>query len=530
MTVLIRHAEIPGVGASDLRLDAGTIVEIGPAIEARGTDEVIEAGGGAVIPGLHDHHLHLRALAAAADSVPAGPPDTTTREQLARRLRSAAATLAPQQWVRAVGYHPSVAGDLDRWSLDRLLSSHPVRIQHRSGSQWIVNSVGLEAMGVGADAPPGVERDADGHPTGRIWRQDAWVATRITSQPPDFGRVSRQAAADGVTGFTDATPDQQTADLETLVGLSESGTIRQRLHLMAPPGVDPTPTRLVTRGPVKVLLDDTDLPTLDQLTDRIRAAHDASRSIAIHCVTRVQGVLSVSALTEAGSRPGDRIEHGSVLGADLLPDLRQLGITVVTQPGFVLTRGDHYLADVDPADQGDLWRLASLMAAGAAVAGSTDAPFGSPRPWSAIRAAANRKTAAGSVLGPAEAITASQALDLFLGRADHPDRPRRLEVGAAADLCVLAEPLAPSLTGDADPHGAGHHRRRDGHPSGRPRDPRFGYPLRTNTSGLTMCSGVSPRSNRSRSPATIRCGSPRCRRWRPRCAGASTTWGKSVSG
>ncbi|HWE70343.1 MAG TPA: amidohydrolase family protein, partial [Acidimicrobiales bacterium] len=110
MTVLIRRAEIPGVGASDLRLDAGTIVEIGPRLEARGTDEVIEARGGAVIPGLHDHHLHLRALAAAADSVPAGPPDTTSTRQLARRLASAAATLAPHQWVRAVGYHRSVAG------------------------------------------------------------------------------------------------------------------------------------------------------------------------------------------------------------------------------------------------------------------------------------------------------------------------------------------------------------------------------------------------------------------------------------
>ncbi|HEY1988323.1 MAG TPA: amidohydrolase family protein, partial [Acidimicrobiales bacterium] len=146
MTVLIRRAEIPGVGTSDLRLEAGTIVEIGPALEPGGADEVIEARGGAVIPGLHDHHLHLRALAAAADSVPAGPPDTTSVEQLAQRLASAATILESHQWVRAVGYHPSVAGDLDRWSLDRLLSSHPVRVQHRSGSEWIVNSVGLEAM------------------------------------------------------------------------------------------------------------------------------------------------------------------------------------------------------------------------------------------------------------------------------------------------------------------------------------------------------------------------------------------------
>ena len=451
MPVLIRGGEVPGIGPADLRLGAGLIVELGPALEARDGDEIIEAEGGAVIPGLHDHHLHLRALAAAAESVPAGPPDTTTAEQLAHCLTAAAATHGPGAWVRAVGYHQSVAGDLDRWSLDRLLATHPVRVQHRSGTEWIVNSAGLEALAVGDDAPPGVERGPDGAPTGRIWREDAWLATRIPNQPPDIRSISRRAAADGITGFTDATPDQQTSELEALCASSASGDIRQRLHLMAPVGACLTPTPRVTCGPVKVMLDDSTLPTLEELTRRIRAAHDAGRSIAIHCVTRVQGVLSMAALGSAGGRPGDRIEHGSVLAADLLPALRYLGVTVVTQPGFVLTRGDQYFEDVDAGDHIDLWRLSSLLAAGIGVAASTDAPFGSARPWPAIRAAAGRRTMTGRPLGSAEAVDARQALDLFLGRADHPATPRRVAVGAVADLCVLAEPLDAVLADNHDP-------------------------------------------------------------------------------
>ena len=451
MPVLIRGGAIPGIGKSDLRLEAGRITELAPSLERRGDDEVIDAGGGAVIPGLHDHHLHLRAQAAAVDSLPAGPPDTATAARLGERLDSAAATLPPGEWVRAVGYYQSVAGDLDRWSLDRLLSSHPVRVQHRSGAEWIVNSAGLEALGVDGDAPPGVERGADGRPTGRIWREDAWLAARLASPTPDFGAISRRAAAHGITGFTDATPDRDARDLATLAEISDSGVIRQRLHLMAPVGVRPPDTRLVARGPVKVLLDDTTLPTLDQLAARIRTAHHVGRSVAIHCVTRVQAVLSVAALAEAGGSAGDRIEHGAVLGADLLPTLAQLGVTVVTQPGFVLTRGDEYLADVDPTDLADLWRLASLRSAGVAVAGSTDAPFGSANPWSAIRAAATRRTAAGQLLGPAEEVTAVQGLELFLGRPDCPADPRRVEVGAVADLCVLAEPLVAVLASHEDP-------------------------------------------------------------------------------
>jgi predicted amidohydrolase YtcJ len=451
MPVLIRGGEISGVGRADLRLDAGRIMGIGPNLDANTGDDIIEAHGGAVIPGLHDHHLHLRSQAAAADSVPGGPPDTANAAALGDRLGSAAATRAPDQWVRAVGYHQSVAGDLDRWSLDRLLPSHPVRVQHRSGAEWIVNSAGLEALGIDDDAPPGIERGANGQPTGRIWREDAWLATRITNPPPDFGSISRRAASRGITGFTDATPDQEQRDLDALAELTETGVIRQRLHLMAPVGVGAPDTRLVTRGPVKVLLDDITLPTLDQLTRRIRDAHSAGRSVAVHCVTRVQAVLTAAALGETGSRAGDRIEHGAVLGADLLPTLRQLGITVVTQPGFVLTRGDEYLTDVDPTDLGDLWRLSSLVSAGVVVAGSTDAPFGSSDPWAAIRAAATRRTAAGQLLGPDERVSAFQGLELFLGSADRPALPRRVAVGAVADLCVLAEPLDTLLADDKDP-------------------------------------------------------------------------------
>ncbi|HEX3842283.1 MAG TPA: amidohydrolase family protein [Acidimicrobiales bacterium] len=451
MPVLIRDGQIHGTGQADVRIEGGRIIEIGPHLGATSGDDIVEADGGAVIPGLHDHHLHLRAQAAAADSVPAGPPDTPTAQAFGDRLRSAAVTREPDQWVRAVGYHQSVAGDLDRWSLDALLSSHPVRVQHRSGAEWIVNSAGLEALGIDDDAPAGVERGADGQPTGRIWRQDAWLATRIASPPPDFGSISRQAASRGITGFTDATPDQEAGDLEALAELSDAGVIRQRLHLMAPVGVCFRDSKLVTRGPVKVLLDDTTLPTLDQLTGQIRDVHSAGRSVAVHCVTRVQAVLTVTALGEAGTLAGDRIEHGSVLGIDLLPVLRKLGITVVTQPGFVFTRGDEYLTDVDPADLGDLWRLSSLVSAGVAVAGSTDAPFGAFNPWAAIRTATTRRTATGQWLGPDERMTAIQGLDLFLGSADRPALRRPVEVGAVADLCVLAEPLATVLARHVDP-------------------------------------------------------------------------------
>jgi hypothetical protein len=55
-------------------------------------------------------------------------------------------------------------------------------------------------------------------------------------------------------------------------------------------------------------------------------------------------------------------------------------------------------------------------------------------------------------LGPDERVAPPAALDLFLGPADAPARPRRVEPGAPADLCVLDRPLEDlhrALAGDA---------------------------------------------------------------------------------
>src|SRR5205807_3833217 len=154
--------------------------------------------------------------------------------------------------------------------------------------------------------------------------------------------------------------------------------------------------------------------------------------------------VTLAALNEAGPA-GDRIEHGAVVPDELVGDLRRLRVTVVTQPGFVAERGDSYVAEVDPDDVPLLYRCRSLLDAGVHVAGGTDAPFGDPDPWTAIRTAVERRTLSGAVLGPDERLESSRALGLFLGPAGAPAALRRVEAGAHADLCVLRSPLGPAL-------------------------------------------------------------------------------------
>jgi predicted amidohydrolase YtcJ len=426
------EAVLADLPLTDVRVSGGRVAECAPRLRLAPGEADIDAAGGALLPGLHDHHVHLRALAGARASLAAGPPHARTADGLAARLRAADAELPPGVWLRAVGYHESVAGPLDRQVLDRLLPHRPVRVQHRTGALWMVNSAAVARLGLDSCELSGVERDEAGRPTGRLWRMDRWVADRVPPVTGDLAAVSARAAALGITGFTDATPGATAGDLALL---ADAG-VAQRLHCMAPAGAGPPPGT-ITLGPVKILLDDATLPPLDDLADRVRAAHAAGRPAAVHCVTRVQLVLTLAALDAAGRLPGDRIEHGAVIPAESLPDLR--GLTVITQPHFVAERGEQYARDVPTGDLPDLWRLRSLVAAGVAVAGGSDAPFGGEDVWHAMRASVLRP---GLFRPEQEALSPAQAVALFLGEPATPGRQRRVAPGHPADLVLLrARPL-----------------------------------------------------------------------------------------
>lgn len=373
--ILFRRASLPE-GIRDVAVDSGMITAVDVARDSTGFD-VIDSEGGALIPGLHDHHIHLHALAAASASVQCGPPAVTTADDLAAAL-DRAPDLDPAGWVRGVGYTETVAGLLDCAALDRLHTRRPVRIQHRSGAVWFLNTVAAEAVGLWTADHPGVERNGSGAPTGRVWRADDWLRERMgPSRPPDLSTVGSELARFGITGVTDATPDLSNESLDALVSSHVDGSVPQRLHLLGVP-LDATPELppTVTVGPLKVVLADSDLPDFPTLCKQIRDAHSWGRGVAAHCVTREALLLLLAAFDEAGRHPDDRIEHGAIIADDTVADLSRRQIPVVTQPGFITARGDDYLDRLDTHDVADLYRCASLIEGHAPVAMSSDAPYG----------------------------------------------------------------------------------------------------------------------------------------------------------
>ncbi len=412
--MLIQRATLLDGHVVDLRVDV-RIDEVADDLTPRRGEEVFDARHGTVLPGLHDHHVHLRSAAAAQDSLELGPPRVRDRDELVRALGSA--EVGSDGWIRAIGYHDSVAGPLDRSLLDMLAPPRPVRVQHRSGVLWILNTAGLARIGRGD------------HPDGRLPSADRSWSVSLQHRETSLAGMSRRLARYGLTGLTDATPDLAAGDIDNFAELQRRGDLRQHVHCLSPGK--------------RILRDDA--LDLDELTGWVGDRHSRGVPVAIHAVTAVQLVVTIAALKQAGTYPGDRIEHAAVVPPDSLAALAELGVTVVTQPNFVAERGDEYLADVPAAEHDQLWRVASLLEAGIPVALSTDMPFGREDPWAAMRAATHRTTPRGNVLNAAECISARRALTMFLGSSQRAAQPRAVEPGQPGELCVLSVPPPTAL-------------------------------------------------------------------------------------
>lgn len=431
--MLIRNAEVWNHGIADVRLANDSIGQIGQLEPAAG-EQVLNANGGALLPGLHDHHIHLAGFAVRASSVICGPPEVNGRDELANRLRQPG-----KGWIRGILYHDSVMGLPGVKDLDALVADRPLRIQHRSGRMWLLNSAALAELLENAEPPPGLERDGNGF-TGRLFDEDQWLQAALDSEPPDFSEVSASLSRFGVTGITDMSPRNDPRMAAHFAGQRVSGALRQHCWLAGALSLAQAQTGRWHLGPAKLHLHEAALPDLDETICFIGAAHAQGRAIAIHCVSEVELVFALAALEAAGARLGDRIEHASVAPIEMVERIAALGLTVCAQPHFVSERGDRYLQDVEARHHGNLYRLRSLADAGICLAFGSDAPFASADPWAAMSAAVSRQTREGRVIGADEALTPEEALTPYLKAPGDLSAQRRIAAGEPADLCLLSRP------------------------------------------------------------------------------------------
>ena len=162
-------------------------------------DRVVELPGATILPGFIDTHVHLTRTGSAIanrDVEAAG----SARELLALALTRASEGDGP---VVLLGFDESRWEDPTHPVLEELdaVTSRPLVIHRADGHMALANSAALDAAGIRSDKA-GVERDANGDPTGRVTRDAVerlgrWASASIEDN--EIQELQLRAAALGAS-------------------------------------------------------------------------------------------------------------------------------------------------------------------------------------------------------------------------------------------------------------------------------------------------------------------------------------------
>ncbi|HEX7172950.1 MAG TPA: amidohydrolase [Candidatus Limnocylindria bacterium] len=509
-------AALPGAPprAEAVGIAEGRVVSVGSRETVLGTAtagaRVVDARDAAVVPGLHDFHVHLVGLARARAGLLLD--DATDGAEVATRIRRHAAGLAPDAWITGRGWSEAQLSTAEPGALEEPTIDRPAFVTSHDGHSAWASAAAMRRAGIGvstADPPGGrLERDPHGQPTG-ILRETALdlvssIVPRLQGAGlrPALEATIGELCALGVTGaseagdYTDANGVGADAELgdsySSLTDLADLVDGRLRITLGIP--VDAIPAaaarglqtglalgarRTMRFGWAKEYADGAlgsgtaalfeprtcgagergiMRVTADELDGLFAAGRRARIGLAVHAIGDRAAAEVLDAVGRAPTRPpgvpDDRMEHAQLVRVVDRARFAPLRVTASVQP-------IHAAADRDLVDacwdgrQADAYAWRGLLDAGALLAAGSDAPVESVNPWLGIHAALHRRLPS-DLRGdwrPEQALTVFEALAAYtLGpaRAIGATDEGHLRAGARADLAVLSVGLDALLAGEVD--------------------------------------------------------------------------------
>ena len=497
--------------AEAVGIAAGRVVSVGTREQvddaAAPSARVIDAGEAAVIPGLHDFHLHLVGLARSRTAI--GLDDAAHGGEVLDRLR-AAAVGGGDAWITGRGWSEAQLAAVPPGALDAAVGERLAFLSSHDGHSAWASGTARRLAGLTATTPDPdggrIERDPRGEPTG-ILRETALdlVAPLVARLQGDALRAPLEAtlrglAAFGITGaseagdYTDANGVGADAAMgDSYSSLTDLGDLvdgRLRLTLGIP--VDAISAaaarglrtamaldhrRTMRFGWAKEYADgalgsgtaalfeprtcgDGGTGILRVTPDGLDALFAVGRAagigLAVHAIGDRAAATVLDAVERAPARLAgqllDRMEHAQLLRDTDAGRFARLGVIASIQPIHAAADRDLVESCWDGRQEGAYaWR--SLLAAGAHLAAGSDAPVESVNPWLGIFAAVHRRlpTDDRGDWRPGQALSIAEALSAYtLGPAQAigADDEGHLRPGARADLAVLSVDLDTLLAAD----------------------------------------------------------------------------------
>lgn len=485
--VAVTEGRVVAVGGDD-----AVLALRGPATR------VVDARGGAILPGFVDAHAH--AVFAGVERLSLDlTPARSVEEALELIARAAAALDAAgddDAWLTGGGWSHELFPHPTRQTLDAIVPDRPVALSDAGHHTLWANSRALAIAGIDGGTPQpanGHVYMADGEPTGYL--NEGGVELLAPFIPPATAEemtaglleAQRTLWSLGVTGWHEAILGEFNGKADCtpayLAALAD-GSLRSRVSgaLWIPPGTAladvpslvesferrraeneaagfPSSTCKamvdgVPQGETAALLDPycshphsgelhIDAETMRELAIRLDA-----RGFALHLHimgdrgTRVALDAVEAARRANGPGPRHHFAHLSMVDAADAARFGPLGVTANIQ-GLWATRDESMIAVVGEERAERAFPFRDIAASGADLAMGSDWPVSLADPWQAIHVAVNRAHpfgpgAGAPPLSPSQALTLEEALAAYTSGSSSLvlGEAGRLRVGARADLVV----------------------------------------------------------------------------------------------
>jgi len=487
--------------AEAIAVQFGRIFKVGQNAEierlATSETQIIDLQGQTVLPGFIDTHNHFCLYALLTDQADCRPAAGCIKgDDVIEALRAQAAKTKPGKWIMGWGYAPYLLEDkkeLTRIDLDRASPKHPICLVHVSVHGAVVNSLALKKLGYTKKTPhpPGgiIYRDKNGEPNG-ILSESAFMNPLFFQRPSIYAQMVAEYDAQGrvemvlrcaaryqklgLVGVHDPFVDSLT--LQTYQEAAKTGRLNFRLYsYILNQWADPLIAAGIKRGfgsewvkigAIKIFLDGgmssrtaavskpyvfpkgagRGILNYDQkgINQEIEKFHRAGYQISVHA----QGDRALAMLLKAFQRSIDKenslrhhIVHAGNLTSTQIEEVRDLGLYITSQPNFFSLLGDGFREAYGEERSQELYRFRTILAKGIKLAFSSDCPVADPNPLIGLRDAVLRKTGSGKDFGPAEAVSAGEALALYTREAAYfsfeEEERGTLSPGKLADFIVL---------------------------------------------------------------------------------------------
>jgi predicted amidohydrolase YtcJ len=432
---------------------------------------VIDAEGGAVMPGFNDTHAHLINGGLSLDQVSLS--DATTIEEIKDTIRVWAEAHPEREWITGRGwyYQPFSGAMPTRQMLDALVPDRPAYLVAYDGHTGWANTKALKAAGITRRTPSPangliVKDPRTGEPTGALKEAAMALMSAAAPKPTEEDRLAAaRAAIDeahryGITSVQDAGAGADNLELFDRLRQRKELTLRVYQALRADASLTESTLEeleqvrkrfaddpVLKTGAVKLIADGVieshtaamlepyaNRPSVkgdarftpEQLNKAVAMLDARGWQVMTHAIgdaavrmtlDAYQAAANTNPAPERGRR--HRIEHIETIDSTDIPRFGKLGVIAAMQPVHGTpspTAGDVWSVNIGAERAARGWVWNSISRSGGRLAFGSDWPVMTIDPLKGLHVAVTRTTQDGLPAGgwvPAERLPIRKAIDAY---------------------------------------------------------------------------------------------------------------------